>query len=105
LLDQLPSQAFGVTLDGANIVMCEPDLGPREVLDRAIAAFGERIAVVHAKDCDIAGNPVPVGCGIVPWDHLVQLLRATTFDGPLIIHSVNEADVTEAAATLRRAIG
>lgn len=104
LLDQLPSRALGVTLDGANIVMCEPDLEPREVLDRAFAAFGERIAVVHAKDCDAAGTPVPAGRGIVPWDHLAHLLRATPFDGPLIIHSVNEAEVTEAAAALRRAL-
>lgn len=104
LLDQLPSQALGVTLDGANIVMCEPDLEPREVLDRAFAAFGDRIAVVHAKDCDAAGNPVPAGCGVVPWDHLVTLLRATTFDGPLIIHSVTEREVTGAVQALREAI-
>ena len=104
LLDQLPSQALGVTLDGANIVMCEPDLEPREVLDRAFAAFGDRIVVVHAKDCDSAGHPVPAGRGIVPWDHLAMLLRATPFDGPLIIHSVTESEVAGAVGKLREAI-
>lgn len=104
LLDQLPSPALGVALDGANIVMCEAETPPAEVLERVFATFGDRIAVLHAKDCDPGGHHVPAGKGIVPWDQIVRLLRGVDFRGPLILHSLDEQEVPDAVATLRTAL-
>ena len=104
LLDQLDHPNLGVTLDGANIVMTDMARNPVEVLDRAIARFGARIAIVHAKDCNAAGEMVPAGQGIVPWNHLARLLKETGFDGPLILHSIDEAEVDPAVNVIRHAI-
>jgi sugar phosphate isomerase/epimerase len=104
LLDQLQHPNLGVTLDGANIVMTDMSRDPAEVLDRAFARFGGQIAIVHAKDCNAAGEMVPAGRGIVPWNHLARLLKQTGFDGPLILHSLDESEVDEAAITISVAI-
>jgi sugar phosphate isomerase/epimerase len=104
LLDQLRHPNLGVTLDGANIVMTDMARNPVEVLDRAFARFGAGIAIVHAKDCNAAGEMVPAGRGIVPWNHLALLLKQTGFDGPLILHSLNEDEVSEATNAINLAI-
>jgi len=104
LLDQMDHPNLGVTLDGANIVMTDMARNPVEMLDRTFARFGDKIAIVHAKDCNAAGEMVPAGGGIVPWSHLAQLLRQTDFDSPLILHSLKEDEVADAASAINLAI-
>jgi sugar phosphate isomerase/epimerase len=104
LIDQLQHTNLGVTLDGANIVMTDMARDPVEVLERAFARFGDKIAIVHAKDCNAAGEMVPAGRGIVPWSHLARLLMQTGFDGPLILHSLNEDEVDVSANAINLAI-
>jgi sugar phosphate isomerase/epimerase len=104
LLDQLDHPNLGVTLDGANIVMTDMARNPVDVLDHAFARFGDKIAIVHAKDCTADGEMVPADRGIVPWNHLARLLKQTGFDGPLILHSLNEDEVDDAVDTIAAAI-
>ncbi len=104
LLDQLEHPSLGVTLDGANIVMTDMARNPVDMLDHAFARFGSKIAIVHAKDCNAAGEMVPAGRGIVPWNHFARLLKGIGFNGPLILHSLEENEVAEAANTITMAI-
>ena len=41
------------------------------------------------------------GTGIVPWDHTIARFRQAGYTGPLILHTVEEADASRAIGFLR----
>jgi len=104
LLDELGSERLKIILDPANIVAGALDRDPSDTLAAAFALLGGDIVVAHAKDVDAAGRFRPAGQGIVPWPVYVGLLRESGFAGPLILHSLTEADVAGCVATLNAAI-
>lgn len=82
LLGDVPSDHLRVILDLANLVppgVCDPAV-QRELLDRALACFGEKICVLHVKDgvwnSENQWENRPLGEGIMDWKTLLPLLRA-----------------------------
>ena len=104
LLNELGSPRLKIILDPANIVAGTLDRDPGETLAAAFDLLGDDIVVAHAKDVDAAGRFRPAGQGIVPWPLYVRLIRESGFGGPLILHSLEEADVPACAAMLSAAI-
>lgn len=101
LLRQLDNPRLRVVMDPANILAGDRGRPPEAVLDEAFALLGDQIAVAHAKDLSTDGDFCAAGTGIVPWDHVVSRLRDVGFTGPLILHSLDEADAPRAISSLR----
>jgi sugar phosphate isomerase/epimerase len=119
-------QAVSIILDAANLY--RPPMDPRkhhEIIDDAIARFGPRISLAHAKDIAdpltttsstyASGHytHVAAGAGILPYPHYVTALARTAAaltagpGGnrlPLILHGLEEKQVPASIAFLRESM-
>jgi len=89
-----------VLLDPANIVDTDPLRRPAELIAEAVDFLGASTIMAHAKDSAGHGNVHPPGKGIVPWEDFLHRLNDIGFDGPLMMHGFDEAEVPEAIAYL-----
>jgi sugar phosphate isomerase/epimerase len=103
LLDELSSPRVKIVIDGANLFHAGELPRMREILDEAFALLGPEIVLAHAKDLNRDGDAghEAAGTGLLDYDHYVALLRQVGFDGPLILHSLQEAQVAGCVAFLR----
>ncbi|WP_462413041.1 sugar phosphate isomerase/epimerase family protein [Neobacillus sp. Marseille-QA0830] len=84
LLDDIPSNNLQVIFDPANFLSMENYQHQEQVFEEAFELFGDRIAIVHAKDIVIEDNwikMVPVGKGILNYDAVFKYLK---YQKPLI---------------------
>lgn len=95
LLDEVRSAHLKVVIDGANIFHAGELSRMREILDEAFALLGEAIVHAHAKDLDHDGEAgkLAAGTGLLDYDHYLSLLHKIGFDGPLILHGLEEKQV------------
>lgn len=103
LLDEAGHPRLKVVLDPANILAGVPGQDPADALTEAFALLGPDIVAAHAKDLSASGEFCAAGTGIVPWPHLIGLLRGIGYSDPLVMHTLTEADVPQALATLAAA--
>ena len=103
LLDELGSPRLKIVIDGANVFHAGELSRMREVLDETFALLGPDIVLAHAKDLSHDGEAghEAAGTGLLDYDHYVALLQGVGYDGPLILHSLTEAQVETAVAFLR----
>ena len=100
ILREVGSDQFGIIFDPANIIDGVPEDHVEAAIGTALAEIGHRIISVHGKDRDAAGNVVPAGQGIVPWEFLVSGLRRIGYGGSIILQGLEEPDVDETAGFL-----
>lgn len=103
LLDEIGSPYLKVTLDAANLFPAGKLPQMKEILDEAFALLGKDIVLAHAKDLDHDGDAghLPAGQGKLDYDHYVGLLHKHRFTGPLLLHSLSEAQVPGCVAFLQ----
>ncbi len=106
LIDRLggPQPRLKVVIDPANLIR-PPDVGKRDaILHEALSLLGSEVVLAHAKDLDESGRSgnVPAGRGVLDFSTYVALLRESGYDGPLILHGIDEKDASESVAFLRR---
>lgn len=94
------SDAMGAILDPANIVDSSTVRNPTDLLEEAISFLAEVLFMVHGKDTSGHGHVRAPGRGIIPWQTLLPRLDAFGFDGPVLMHGFDEADVPGAVAYL-----
>jgi sugar phosphate isomerase/epimerase len=104
LLDELASPRVKIVIDGANLFHAGELPRMRVILDEAFALLGPDIVLAHAKDLNRDGEAghEAAGTGLLDYDHYVALLREVGFEGPLLLHSLQEAQVGGCVAFLRR---
>jgi sugar phosphate isomerase/epimerase len=105
LIEEIGSARLRVVLDPANLFYMA-DLGDAQrVLDHAFRNLGPYIALAHAKDI-APGNGecrrVSPGEGVLDFRYYLKLLRASGYDGALIMHDLAESQVAECAARFQR---
>jgi sugar phosphate isomerase/epimerase len=103
LLDHFHSPYLKVVIDGANLFHTGELARMGQILDEAFELLGPHIQMAHAKDLlrdGEAGN-VAAGTGLLDYEHYLRNLRACGFDGALILHSLDEAQVPESVAFVR----
>ncbi|MBS1808254.1 MAG: sugar phosphate isomerase/epimerase [Acidobacteria bacterium] len=107
LMDEIGSPFLKVTLDAANLFPAGKLPQMKEILDEAFALIGKDIVLAHAKDLDHDGDAghLPAGQGKLDYAHYVALLHKHRFIGPLLLHSLSEAQVPGCVAFLREKIG
>lgn len=107
LLDEIGSPALGITFDPANFFY-PADLGRmRETIGRGFDDLAPHIALAHAKD--VIAPPDhgshchyrPAGQGTLDYRYFLQRLAVSGYGGPLIMHSLQEADIEAAVAMIR----
>jgi sugar phosphate isomerase/epimerase len=105
LLDTFANDRLGVVIDAVNTMDTAPERDPVEVLVEAFYLLGNHIFVAHAKEHDHSGREAPSGTGIVPWREYIELLRASGFSGPLIMHGLQASEVAASQAFLYKLVG
>ncbi|HEU0168118.1 MAG TPA: sugar phosphate isomerase/epimerase [Chloroflexota bacterium] len=108
LLKECHSPHLKIVMDPANYFH-PPMLAHMDaVLDDVFSRVGGHIALAHAKDVrapDPGGTECvrpAAGTGVLDYPRYMQLLRATGYDGALIMHSLAEREVPTSAAYVRR---
>ncbi len=103
LLDAMGSSRLKVVMDAANLVRPgEPDKMPA-IMEQAFELLGEHIVIAHAKDftAEEETQYVAAGTGLLDYDRYVSLLKAYSFEGPLILHGLDESEVRKSVDFLR----
>jgi len=105
LLDELKSASLRIILDPANLV--HPGHRPRmrEIMDEALDVLGDDLVMAHAKELGEDDHPaepsVALGEGVLDWDYYLNGLRRVGFEGALIMHGFEEAQVGRSLTFLR----
>jgi sugar phosphate isomerase/epimerase len=102
LLDQLQSSRLRVVIDPANLVSA--GCNQKDVLDETFFLLGNTIAIAHAKDRDHTFRACAAGKGILDFGYYIRCLKHNAFDGPLIMHGLEEEDVVFSRDFLERAL-
>ena len=101
LLDTVGSEHLKIILDPANLVRFDAPHGDREGLSKVIDLLAAETILVHAKDRRADGSVCPAGQGIVEFLPFLGRLRRAGYNGPLVVHGVNEVEVPVAVDHLR----
>ena len=103
LLDEHQSPQLKIVMDAANLFRAGDLARMPAVLDEAIELLAADIVLAHAKDLSRDGEAghQAAGTGVLDYDRYLRLLQAAGYDGPLILHSLEEAQVDPAVAFLR----
>jgi sugar phosphate isomerase/epimerase len=104
LMDEIGSDRLKVCFDGANLYHTGELPRMREILDEAFDLLGNDIALAHAKDVDRDGEAghLAAGTGLLDYDYYLCGLQRVGYTGPVILHSLTEAQVPECTAFLRQ---
>ncbi len=103
LLDEMQSPHLKIVMDGANLFHKGELPRMREILDEAFDLLGNDIVLAHAKDLSRDGEAghEAAGTGRLDYDRYIVLLRQVGYTGPLILHSLSEAQVPTCVAFLQ----
>jgi sugar phosphate isomerase/epimerase len=103
LLDEFRGAPLKVVIDPANLFHSGELPRMREVLEEAFYLIGSDIVLAHAKDLsrDSEAGHQPAGQGLLDYDLYLSLLREYGYNGPLILHGLDESQVAGSVAFLR----
>ena len=101
LLDTLASPRLKIILDPANLANVDAPNGGRKGLAEAIDLLAADTILVHAKDRRADGSVCPAGQGVVEFLPFLGRLQHAGYNGPLVVHGIEEAEVPVAVSYLR----
>jgi sugar phosphate isomerase/epimerase len=101
LIDEIRSPHLKVVIDAANVIDPEHLDNQAEDLDRAFELLGDHIVIAHGKDLGPNDKFMAAGEGIVDYERYLALLEAIHFAGPLILHTLTEAQVESSVRYIR----
>jgi sugar phosphate isomerase/epimerase len=103
LLDEMRSPRLKVVMDAANLFHQGELVRMPLILAEAFELLAANMILAHAKDLNHDGEAghQAAGTGALDYDLYLRLLRAAGYNGPLILHSLDEAQVDPAVAFLR----
>jgi sugar phosphate isomerase/epimerase len=107
LLDLMQSPRLKVVMDAANLFHPEDVSDMRGVMHHAFELLGDHIILAHAKDLAFGSELsfLAAGQGELDYDYYISLLRSASFNGPLIMHGLNESQVPACVEFLRSKLG
>ena len=104
MLDTIGSPNLKIVIDGANLFPAGTITRMAEILDEAFELLGPDIAFAHAKDLSGDGEAghEAAGTGLLDYGRYVRLLMECGYRGPLVLHSLSEAQVEACIHFLER---
>lgn len=115
LLDELRSPRLGIIMDGANLFDPQHLGDMRVTLTKAFELLGPDIVQIHAKDIPRPRREGPgkviadqgsqaAGTGLLDWDLYFDLIAASGYDGPIVLHNLTPGQVTMSRDFIQRKI-
>lgn len=104
LLEAIPSQHLQVIYDPANFISLANYQNQAEVIEEAMALFGERIVILHAKDFIIKDGQiemVPVGTGQLQYDVVLQAIKKQKPYLNILLENTKEPYISASIAFLQ----
>ncbi len=103
LLDAISSPYLKIIMDGANVFPSGTLDRQHGILDDAFDLLGDDIVLAHAKDISRDGEAghEAAGTGLLDYSYYIKLLEQSSYDGPLVLHSLSEKQVPVCVAFLR----
>jgi sugar phosphate isomerase/epimerase len=104
LLDEIRSPSLQIVFDPANLFHTRPEERlMRKILCEAMDLLGPDIVLVHAKDIteDKGKQRQAAGTGRLDFDLIFSLLGEQHFDGPVIMHNLDDMEVDSSIRFLR----
>lgn len=95
LLDEFQDDHLRIILDAANLLTPATASQQQRILSEAFDLLGSDIAVIHAKDLAPTGD-VAAGRGLLDYGVYFDLVVRRGIEAPVIIHEVEEDDVSRA---------
>lgn len=102
---------FGILFDPVNMMNLERYYQSGEFIEACITAFGDAIALVHAKDTLLRADPftfhmaeAPVGQGQLDYRTLMRALDRLSADLPLVVEHLKEDHEYKAALAYLRQV-
>ena len=105
LLNEIRSTNLKVVMDASNLFQTHNLHRMQETMDNAFNLLGDDIVIAHAKDIKIRDEElefVAAGEGILDYDAYLKLLHDYGFKGPLILHGLDEQQVTTSIHFLKQ---
>jgi sugar phosphate isomerase/epimerase len=99
LLDTIRSPHLRVVLDPVNLLNADTALRQREIVAEALALYGDRIAIIHAKDFRLVSGRlrvVPAGRGELDYAPLLRWLSPRAAEIPVLLEETRPPDVPAA---------
>jgi sugar phosphate isomerase/epimerase len=103
-LDELGSASVRVILDLANLLDLENNGQSERIVEEAFELFGDRIAVLHAKDLGLSKGRLcvlPFGQGMIDWLRVFRLLKKVKPEAELILEDLAPQAMDAALALAR----
>jgi sugar phosphate isomerase/epimerase len=107
LLDEMKSPRLKIILDAANLFLPGDGRRMKSIIDEAFDLLGGEIVAAHAKDFRDTGatvDHVAAGKGILDYGHYVAKLHSAGFSGPLILHGLEENEVSDSRRFVQAAL-
>lgn len=105
LMDEMMSSRLKVVMDAANLFRQGELSRLDEVLQEAFDLLGDDIVLAHAKDVKNTGEVFAAGCGELDYDRYLENLREVGYEGPVILHGLEEPEVEGSVAFLLGKLG
>lgn len=103
LLELMQTNRLKIVMDAANLFHPGqlPDM--KGIMEEAFELLGSDMILAHAKDltADESIAFVAAGQGVLDYDFYIALLKKYSFEGPLIMHGLDEDQVSASVRFLR----
>lgn len=105
LLDEAQSDRLQVILDPANLFDTATSVGEIDgLIVEAVTLLHEDVTVAHAKDRTLDGRVCAAGKGAVNFRFFLSRLEEMGFAGPLVLHGLEEQEVSASVRVLTEAM-
>jgi sugar phosphate isomerase/epimerase len=97
LLDEIKSPRLKIVLDAANLFRPGDETRMKELIAEAFDLLGSDIIAAHAKDFRTSAGAIEhlaAGKGMLDYNHYLSKLNDMRFSGPLVLHGLDEAEVS-----------
>ncbi len=99
MLDDVGAENLRIALDMANMVTADNAVDTRALIDEFFDLLGDEVELVHAKDTRIneEGKSVFLGSGkgALDYPYFIERLKASGYDGPVLLEYIDEAEIAE----------
>lgn len=104
LLDEIKSPRLKITIDGANLFEPNDLSGMQDVLAQAFDLLAGDTIMAHAKDItnDPRKKDQAAGTGVLDWQAYFRSMSESGFNGPVVLHNLDESQVDRSTAFVRR---